>query len=94
MTADAVEESSELEPVVMVAIGGAVGVVLLVVAVVLLLVMRSKKRRERAHCGNGDRFHAKPAVDLAQHIAVQSSVAASRQIATADLGQQAEAQTV
>jgi len=91
MTGDA---SSNVEPVVMAAVGGAVGVALIVVAVVLFLALRSRKR-QRAHRENGDRFNAKPDADLADHIAVQSStVAGSVRISTADLGAEAEAETV
>lgn len=92
-TTAAAEQSSWGEPIVVVAIGGAVAVAVLVVAVVLLLAKRSKKR-ERANCGNGDRFATKPDANLAHHIAVQSSVAASGHISTAVLGKEAEAQTV
>jgi len=94
----AAEQSSALDPVVVVAIGGAVGVAVLVVAVVLLLALRSKTR-ERAHRRCDDRLDTKPEANLAQHIAVQSSTAKCRrhiavQFATTDLGKQTEAQTV
>jgi len=71
---DAAEASSSAEPVVVAAVGGAIGVALIVVAVVLLLAMRSRKR-QRAHRGNDDHFNVKPDADLAHHIAVQSSTA-------------------
>jgi len=84
MTSDAVEGSSEVVPVVVAAIGGAVGVAVLVMAVVLLLATRSRKR-ERAQRGKGGQFHLKPDAKLAEHIAVQSSAGDSVQISTADL---------
>merc|ERR1719419_638600 len=89
----AAEQSSALDPVVVVAIGGAVGVAVLVVAVVLLLALRSKTR-ERAHRRCDDRLDTKPEANLAQHLAVQSSRANSTQFATTDLGKQTKAQTV
>jgi len=92
LAAEAAGQSSGIDHIVVVAIGGAVAVAVFVVAVVLLLAMRSKKTA-RAHSGN-DKFATKPDTNLAQHIAVQSSVADSSQISTADLGKQAEEQAV
>jgi len=88
----AAEVSSDIEPIVMVAIGGAVGVAIIVVAVVLLLAMRSRKRA-RADRGNDD-FSMNPDANLAHHIAVQSSVPGSTQNPSVELGKQIEAQTV
>jgi len=51
-------------------------------------------KRERTHCGNDNRFSTKPDANLAEHIAVQSSVAGSTQISTADSGKEAEVEMV